>query len=176
MAMTHRPRELPPESLKVKYAGQRVRFLSLGRSRFAVIDAADGGLAGEKPWRCYRGYAVRTVRVDGKVGAELLHRVLLGNPPRALFVDHINRDPLDNRRCNLRLATPAESARNRGPWRGLKIKGARPYKGKFVARIGINGKRIQVGTFATEIEAVRAYDAAARKYHGEFAHLNLGGA
>jgi hypothetical protein len=36
-----------------------------------------------------------------------------------------------------------------------------------------NGKKIWVGRFKTQIEAARAYDAAAKKYHGEFARLNF---
>jgi hypothetical protein len=47
-------------------------------------------------------------------------------------------------------------------------------KDKWQARITVNRKTIQLGCFTEELDAARAYDAAAREYFGEFAHFNLG--
>lgn len=41
-----------------------------------------------------------------------LHRYIL-EPPSNLVVDHINHDPLDNRRCNLRILTNAQNCQNK---------------------------------------------------------------
>jgi hypothetical protein len=100
------------------------------------------------------------------------------NKELKLVVDHINRNSLDNRRANLRLATHLENARNR-----IKInkKCSSKYKGvcwskhhkKWQAAINFKRKSIHLGYFDNETEAAECYDDAARKYHGEFACLNF---
>lgn len=102
-----------------------------------------------------------------------LHTFLTGWP----LVDHINLDGLDNRRVNLRPATTAENLRNVGPRRtntsGFKgVTRGRHGRG-WVAQIRFNGQNIRLGTHSTREEAARAYDAAARELHGEFARLNF---
>jgi len=44
---------------------------------------------------------------------------------------------------------------------------------KWAARITFERKQIHLGYFLSEIEAAKAYDRAAIKYHGEFAYLNF---
>jgi hypothetical protein len=46
-------------------------------------------------------------------------------------------------------------------------------KGKWMAVIGYKGKNVWLGRFDNEIDAAKAYDAAAKKYYGEFARLNF---
>jgi len=95
-----------------------------------------------------------------------------------LVVDHINCDGLDNRRANLRLATRQQNKCNSRP---SSHGGTSRYKGvwwekdkrKWRAAVGFNGKIKHLGAFDNEIEAAKARDAAAKKYHGQFAWLNF---
>lgn len=92
-------------------------------------------------------------------------------------VDHWNRNKLDNRKENLRVATHGENARNRGKsgQSGNHYKGVKWHKWNKVweARVTLNGIRVTRGGFKTEEEAARAYDEMAKEYHGRFARLNF---
>lgn len=75
------------------------------------------------------------------------------------MVDHINRDRLDNRRCNLRLCTNAENQRNTGLWRTSTtgIKGICRYRGRWRAQFTHLTKRYWAGDHDTIEAAVAAY-------------------
>jgi HNH endonuclease len=87
-------------------------------------------------------------------------------------VDHVNRDRLDNRWCNLRLATPQQNAANSlKPSQQGMPKGVRPQANgrTFQAKIMRNGRYMCLGTYPTPEIAHEAYVAAAERLHGEFA-------
>ena len=110
--------------------------------------------------------------------ALLLHRLIMNCDYRDnLYVDHINGNTLDNRKCNLRVCSIAENTRNQQKHRDS----INPYKGikysvrdkLWVARIQYNKKRIYVGYNKDPIEAAKAYDRKAIELHGEFAYTNF---
>jgi len=45
-------------------------------------------------------------------------------------------------------------------------------RSKWVASISVNNKRVNLGYYATAIEAARAYDEAAKAHFGSFALIN----
>lgn len=100
-------------------------------------------------------------------------------PSDASVVDHINGITLDNRICNLRLATTSQNHMNKR----AKRNGTSPFKGVtrlvdtalWQAHIRVNGKQKNLGKYLRQEDAARAYDAAARAHFGEFARLNFPG-
>lgn len=102
---------------------------------------------------------------------------LLLNVGNDVVVDHINGNPFDNRRCNLRIAS---SVQNHWNYR-LSDRNTTGYKGiyrdkrvdKYHARICEHGRRHYLGVYDSAEDAARAYDMAARQYFGEFATLNF---
>jgi hypothetical protein len=101
--------------------------------------------------------------------ARLAWLVTTGEWPKG-EVDHINGDPSDNRRENLRICTHAENMMNRKMHKSnaIGIKGVYQNRNKFRAQIRVNGKVYRLGSFCTPQDAGAAYLAAASKLHGEF--------
>jgi hypothetical protein len=144
-----------------------------------IIDEEDICLIENKKVKINKdGYAYIKRKRDNKC----LHRLIM-NEPKNVTIDHINRNKLDNRRENLRLATISQNCANKA--RKLtnnptKYKGVfvdkRKYKEKeyiyWVAKVKKNGKSYQK-SFKTELEAARWYDKMAKELHGEYAYLNF---
>lgn len=63
------------------------------------------------------------------------------------YIDHINNNPLDNRKCNLRIVTPKQNSMNQSS-KNLKSKyiGVHYVKNKWVASIKFDGNPINLGT------------------------------
>lgn len=91
------------------------------------------------------------------------------------MVDHIDGDPLNNTRSNLRHADKSQNGANRKVIQSNNTsgyKGITRRKNRWLAQIGVHGKKMHLGSFLTREEAAEAYNAAAQKYFGEYARLN----
>ena len=160
--------------------------IPLTRGYETIVDAVDADLA-EFRWQSLVVSKVQSVyakrdlpREKGKhrgiyMHREILSRVLGRTLARNERVDHINGDGLDNRRCNLRLATGTQNNANSR----LRRTNTTGYKGvtwsakrkKYVAQIHFNGRGIFLGHYDTPGEAHEAYKEAAIRLFGEFARF-----
>lgn len=150
-------------------------FLTRGFS--TLIDTCDSDLAdfnwsARPDWdNCYVN------RLSGKNKHQELHRIILSRMLdrdllRSEHVDHIDGNGLNNRRSNLRLATPAQNQHNarRRADNTSGFKGVKKLKNKerWVSAIQNNGKRYYLGCFPAPELAYEAYCAKAKELFGEF--------
>lgn len=142
------------------------------------VDDEDFEYLNQFRWSLPSGYAGRTITVDGKRSAILMHREIMGcTKGDGQEVDHIDGNRLNNQRSNLRLVTRTQ---NHGNCRhrdncSSKFKGVTLVKrtGKWQAQITCNYKDYYLGSFMTETDAALAYNKKALELFGEHAKLNI---
>jgi hypothetical protein len=146
-----------------------------GGVTLTLVDPADADRLAHRSWWLHPdGYAASDITSGtGKVIA-YLHREILAPPP-GLVVDHINGNRLDNRRANLRVATPSENnANSRDRPRRSGYRGVYWHRQaeRWVSQISVNGRLRHLGLFDDPEEAAKAYDVAARAAWGPYARTN----
>lgn len=135
-----------------------------------IIDIADTDILFQYNWRINDlGYVFY-----GHSG--LLHRLLM-QPSKKEVVDHINGDPSDCRRNNMRICTQKQNSyntqikrNNKTGYKGVSYSNSR---NRYEACICVDRKTRHLGRYKTAIEAAKAYNEAASFYFGEFARLNI---
>lgn len=149
-----------------------MKEIKLSQGKVALVDAADFEYLNQWKWSYSCGYAQRADEAGKKV---YMHRQLL-NCPAELFVDHVNRNKTDNRRCNLRIATRAQNTYNakvpRHNTSGLIGVNWDKAKNKWRAYCSVNNKSITIGRFTCKQTAIEARDAYIKNLRGEYARLN----
>ncbi len=151
--------------------------IPLGKGGYALVDDEDyERLSVRKWWRSHYGYAVSSTMRNRVKTTYWLHREVLGDP-QGQDVDHINGDRLDCRKSNLRACSRSENLANMG----MRSDNTSGYKGvywskqikRWIARIGVRGKYIHIGTFDNPLDAAIAYNKVALEERGAFARLNV---
>lgn len=152
--------------------------LKLSSGAVALIDVDDWTAVSAYRWHEARdrwgSYAVANVTVEDRRTQIKLHR-LITRAPHGQQVDHRNHNGLDNRRANLRIATPSQNAANNRPTSsrsGYKGVGWHKARGKWRAYITVDRRTRHLGLFDDPWEAAQAYNAAALDAWGEFAYVN----
>jgi hypothetical protein len=132
------------------------------------LDKEDRHLLKEHSWTLNNtGYPYALIRPKHT----LIHHLILSKK-NGFVIDHINRNPLDNRRCNLRYATDSQNAINRK----ISVKNKSGYRGVYwkkeskiwVSAIVKNGKRIFLGSFSNKKKASKAFIKKSKELFGEF--------
>jgi hypothetical protein len=97
-----------------------------------------------------------------------MHALVMGPRPSGMVIDHINGNSLDNRRCNLRFATPGQNSQNRLPANSNTYIGVVKAGKKWVA---VCGGRILPVT-SEKRDAALSYDKLAVEMFGIHARTN----
>lgn len=158
--------------------------IPLTRGAFAEIDDEDYELVSKYKWQLkkdeWNSYATANTpkNGDGKRGHISMHRLIMGFPD--CKVDHWDGNGLNNKKCNLRLASDSQNTWNqrvRNIEKSSDFKGVKKdqQKNGWACKICVNGKEVSIQGFATQEDAAKAYDAMARYYFGEFAKTNFAG-
>lgn len=160
-----------------------MKEINLNDGMVALVDDEDFILANSYKWtarrhgRTFRVCRDNRITINGEWISKnaKLHRFIL-KCKKGQLVDHIDGNPLNNQRSNLRICNHSQNVMNRNrqhnaasKFKGLTFRGN---KNLWRARITLNGKRFHLGDFINQEEAALAYNEAAIRLHGEFARLN----
>ena len=120
--------------------------------------------------------------ISGQSNGVVLFHVLIMNTKKGEDVDHIHHKRNDNRKSELRVVTRSQNQMNVGlPSNNVSgVTGVHfdKNRGKWVSQIGINRKRVYLGSFDNFEDAVKARKLAEEKYFGEYSYdnsMNKGG-
>lgn len=157
-----------------------------GGKEFALVDEADFEYLNQWKWKLSSGRAVRTKHVgtvgDWRNGKRKdvtihMHRLVM-DAPEGLEVDHIDGNPLNNQKSNLRLCSHEENRRNNKMYAsnksGFKGVSYSARHDKWITYIRFMNKSYNLGIFSDRIEAALEYDNVARQLFGEYARVNFG--
>lgn len=136
------------------------------KNEYFIIDTEDIDMVNKYYW--YKNDSGYIISGNQKVR---LARLIM-SCPKDKIVDHINGNPLDNRKYNLRVATKRENAFNKS----MRNDNTSGYIGvhyssqrnKWIAQIQIDGKNKYLGIFESIEDAIKARQDAEIKYFGEF--------
>lgn len=139
-----------------------------GEGKYATVDATDYSELNKFTWYMDAyGYAFRNYYEHKRCFIVRMHSQIM-RTPKGMHTDHINRNPLDNRRANLRTVSVSINMFNR-PAQANNTSG---HKGvhwdkrrrRWCATITVNRRHKYIGNFTDIMDAVKAREAVAKEY------------
>lgn len=157
-----------------------MKYINLSKGKVALVSDCDFHYLKELKWYAIKqgSSKFRAYNSNHKV---YMHQLIMETVGQET-VDHIDGNPLNNQRENLRICSFYENTRNttkKGKLNTSKYKGVyldnrkEPLVKRWVAQIKVDYKTYKLGRFLTEIEAAKAYDEAAKELWSDFASLNF---
>ena len=146
--------------------------IPLSNGGFATVDRADEDVVAGLRWCVGGGKRYAMSWRGGK--SVYLHRLILPALP-GFEVDHIDGNPLNNTRANLRVCTRGQNLAHSRGWgnRRSRFKNVRKVGGKWRATGWRARRPFHFGCYDSEIVAACIADDAAVQLWGEFAWLNF---
>ena len=146
-----------------------MKQIKLTQGKVALVDNEDFEYLNQWKWFFDGKYAGRREKTGEK---EIFMHRFINNTPQGFLTDHINRNKLDNRRINLRTVTYQQNQFNRN----LSKNSSSGYMGvnwdkfnnKWLSRIKINDKLLNLGRFSDIKDAIKTREKAEKIYFGEF--------
>lgn len=151
-----------------------MKTIRLTRGKVALVDDKDFERVGQYRWYAQAVLSNKFYARNDRLG--LLHRFIMGISGKDT-IDHVNGNPLDNRRKNLRICSFEDNLKNKNLYKN----NTSGYKGvswkrdinKWEAYISVKGIKINLGKYYQAEDASLAYNGAVKKYYREFGRPNL---
>jgi hypothetical protein len=160
-----------------------MKEIQLTQNKVTIVDDEDFEYLNQFKWCADKSpkfdyyFATKRIVKNGKASTLRMHRLIMG-AKTGEYVDHINHDTLDNRRCNLRLCSNSQNNMNKyvvsSNTSGFKGVNFDKRNNKWRSYITKDGKQYGCGYYNTAIDAALAYDEKAKELFKEFACTNFG--
>lgn len=140
-----------------------------GDVKWCIIDKEDYIKVKDYKWRFMVNYACSDTK---KVHIKMHNLIINFKSNKEFSVDHINRNGLDNRKCNLRICSRSENEQNKSCknlFKGVCLRS----DGLYISQITKNKRAYKIGAYDNIIDAAIAYDIAALILYGNNAYVNF---